>query len=324
MLNKNESKFTFLKYLLCVLVIFIPIIYYSDEISHQIYNPKRLIINILKSSQLTNWTLKAFVSSLSISLFTFLFEVLVIGWDKCALRKVIKWSNSAKQDVICYLLSITNLYEFIVFISTFGVFYFISSLMSHTFNFQITNKIQNPIIQFIVLFIFVDLVNYFRHRFNHWNVFWELHSYHHSATEFNLITSARGSFWEAGFISLFYSLVYLFGGFYIENIMLVHYLREIHLYFCHSNLNWNYGLLGRYIFISPLDHRLHHSKNKDDYDKNFGSVFKWWDLLFNTYKPNISKKIEIGIDDETIVNSNFIQGQLYTNKQFYKRVFKSY
>jgi sterol desaturase/sphingolipid hydroxylase (fatty acid hydroxylase superfamily) len=319
--NKNEHKLKFIIYLFCVLGIIIPLIYYSDEIFSKTYNTKDLFFKTLKASQLTNWTLKVFLISVTISLSTILTEFILVGWDKSALKKIKNWSKSTKQDVICYLLSITYLFEFIVFISTLGFFYVISSLMYNTLSFQLTNKIESPVIQFIVLFIFADLVHYFRHRFNHWKAFWELHAYHHSATEFNLITTVRGSFWEAGFGSLFYSFVYLIGGFYIENIIIVHYLREIHLHFCHSNLNWNYGFFGKYIFITPLDHRLHHSKNKLDYDKNFGSVFKWWDLLFNTYKPNTNENIEIGIEDQTIINSNFIQGQLYTNKLFIKRLF---
>jgi sterol desaturase/sphingolipid hydroxylase (fatty acid hydroxylase superfamily) len=319
MANKNEHQLKCIVLICLFIGILIPVIYYFDEIKNLISTPGSFIQKFLKASQLSNWTLKAFFISITASSIAFLIEIIAVGWQNSGTKRLLNRSKSGKQDLWCYLLSISNIFDFIVFVSTFGIFYVLTSLLDKYAHFQFTNYLTNPILQFIVLFIFADFVHYLRHRFNHWGAFWELHAHHHSATEFNLITTVRGSFWEAGFNAVFYSLVYLIGGFYIENIVLVHALRDIHLHICHSNVNWNYGILGKYIFITPLDHRLHHSIDKENYDQNYGAVFKWWDLLFKTYKNNKNAQLEIGIEDKTIVNSNFFAGQWYVSKQFLKR-----
>lgn len=317
--NKNEHQLRRIVLIFLFLGILIPIVYYFDQLKSLIDSPESFVNKFLKASQLSNWTFNVFITSITSTSIAFLIEIIAVGWQDSGLKKLITRSKSAKQDLWCYFLSITNVFDFIVFVSTFGMFYVLSSVLDRYVHFQFTNYISNPIIQFTTLFIFADFIHYLRHRFNHWGAFWELHAHHHAATEFNLITTVRGSFWEAGFNAVFYSLVYLIGGFYVENILLVHALRDIHLHLCHSNVKWNYGFLGKYIFITPLDHRLHHSIDKENYDQNFGSVFKWWDVLFNTYKLNENQQLEIGIEDKTIVNSNFFSGQWYVSRQFLKR-----
>jgi sterol desaturase/sphingolipid hydroxylase (fatty acid hydroxylase superfamily) len=318
--NKNEHQLKRIVLICLFIGILIPFIYYFNELKNLISTPGSFIQKFLKASQLSNWTFKAFLITIFSSISAFILEILAVGWKNSGLKKILNLSKSAKQDLWCYLLSIVNVFDFIVFVSTLGIFYVLTSLLDKYIHFQFTNHLSNPIFQFIILFIFADLIHYIRHRFNHWGVFWELHAHHHSATEFNLITTVRGSFWEAGFNSVFYSLVYLIGGFYIENILLVHALRDIHLHLCHSNVNWNYGIFGKYVFITPLDHRLHHSVKRENYDLNFGAVFKWWDILFSTYKKNNNAQLEIGIDDKTIVDSSFFKGQWYASVQFLQRI----
>ena len=38
------------------------------------------------------------------------------------------------------------------------------------------------------------------------------------------------------------------------------------------------------IFITPMNHRIHHAKNKEYIDANYGGVFIIWDRMFGTYK----------------------------------------
>jgi sterol desaturase/sphingolipid hydroxylase (fatty acid hydroxylase superfamily) len=37
-----------------------------------------------------------------------------------------------------------------------------------------------------------------------------------------------------------------------------------------------------YLFISPIDHRIHHSRDREHWDKNFGHITPLWDRLFGT------------------------------------------
>jgi sterol desaturase/sphingolipid hydroxylase (fatty acid hydroxylase superfamily) len=49
----------------------------------------------------------------------------------------------------------------------------------------------------------------------------------------------------------------------------------------HSGLGWSYGPLGR-VLVSPRFHRLHHSAEPRDRDRNFGMTYSFWDRLFGT------------------------------------------
>ena len=37
------------------------------------------------------------------------------------------------------------------------------------------------------------------------------------------------------------------------------------------------------IFITPSNHRVHHAKNPEYIDANYGGVFIIWDRIFGTY-----------------------------------------
>ena len=44
------------------------------------------------------------------------------------------------------------------------------------------------------------------------------------------------------------------------------------------------------IFITPMNHGIHHAKNKEYIDANYGGVFIIWDRMFGTYiaeKPDV-------------------------------------
>src|SRR5437868_6554612 len=58
-------------------------------------------------------------------------------------------------------------------------------------------------------------------------------------------------------------------------------------FFAHANAalpGWMETLLRRLV-ITPDMHRIHHSEDIADRNRNFGIVFPWWDRLFGTYLP---------------------------------------
>jgi len=50
----------------------------------------------------------------------------------------------------------------------------------------------------------------------------------------------------------------------------------------HSHIPFSYPTALEHIFISPLQHQIHHSVAPEHIDKNFGSKFALWDYLFGT------------------------------------------
>ena len=81
--------------------------------------------------------------------------------------------------------------------------------MQSIYEVHLINKIESPIVVFILVFAISDFKHYIWHYFMHKRPFWELHKYHHSATEFNLITTTRGHFLEKGFLTIIDVFVFL-------------------------------------------------------------------------------------------------------------------
>ncbi len=61
--------------------------------------------------------------------------------------------------------------------------------------------------------------------------------------------------------------------------------------FIHSNLRFTYGPM-RYIFVSPVFHRWHHSDSRESANKNFASMFSFLDLLLGSFYMPLDKMPE--------------------------------
>jgi sterol desaturase/sphingolipid hydroxylase (fatty acid hydroxylase superfamily) len=54
----------------------------------------------------------------------------------------------------------------------------------------------------------------------------------------------------------------------------------------------------RYVFVEPRYHRVHHSLETRHWDKNFASLFPFWDIIFGTaYFPARSEYPKTGLLD---------------------------
>jgi len=192
----------------------------------------------------------------------------------------------------------------------------LTSILFHGIGeFELLTYVQSPILQILVIFILSDLKHYVWHRFMHKMPFWELHKYHHSATELNLITTTRGHFLEKGFLTIFDAVMFIVLGVPAEYFVLLVYAREFYSFLLHSNLNWSLGWVGVYILVSPLDHRLHHGISLPHFDKNYGTFFIWWDKLFGTYF-RATQKVEIGVKDCNYNEIGFWRSMVLETKEF--------
>jgi hypothetical protein len=56
----------------------------------------------------------------------------------------------------------------------------------------------------------------------------------------------------------------------------------------HANLSWGFGPLGA-ILVSPQYHRIHHSRDREHHDCNYGDLLTIWDRAFGTmyHKPGV-------------------------------------
>jgi sterol desaturase/sphingolipid hydroxylase (fatty acid hydroxylase superfamily) len=257
------------------------------------------VINLLDVLNLEN-----LIYYLSVAPFMLLVELIIVGWDKSSLKKIVRFNKSVRTDFFFYLLDAFNLYNLITVILSFGVFNVLARLIYEFTNFNLISTIDNIYIQFIILFIFSDLKNYFSHYlFHRYNALWALHEFHHSATHFCMLTRHRGHFLETALKRIIDVIPFaIFGS--LESYLVIKVLIDIHQLLLHSSIKSSWGFVGKYILVSPSAHRLHHSIERKHYGKNFGNTFIFWDRLFGTYVPHTEVK-ELGVED-SLYNKNGI------------------
>jgi hypothetical protein len=149
-------------------------------------------------------------------------------------------------------------------------------------------SVKNPL-TWIAAFLLYDLSYYWMHRMHHEiKILWATHSVHHHGEDFNLATALRqtstGWIWKW----IFYLPMILLGV-PVEVFITVAGINLVYQFWVHTEHIGHLGFLEK-IFITPMNHGIHHAKNKEYIDANYGGVFIIWDRMFGTYiarKPDI-------------------------------------
>jgi len=133
----------------------------------------------------------------------------------------------------------------------------------------------------VVAFIAYDFCYYWKHRFGHeWRILWASHVAHHQSEEFNLSTALRQTGTDyIGFV--FYIPLYL-AGLPVEVVVTVGSLNLIYQFWVHTEHIRRLGVY-EWLFVTPSNHRVHHAKNPEYIDRNYGGVFIIWDRMFGTF-----------------------------------------
>jgi len=228
-------------------------------------------------------------------------ETLFRDWDKTVMyRLLVRRSTSAKIDVAFALLQSSGLALFVEIVLTFGVSLGAARLgnaLSNYLTWRITlpsDGVFEIAFSVMVYFLVFDFVGYWVHRLYHTPLFWHLHRFHHSAPELNFITSLRTHPAETATRLLFLvtPLTFLKVS---DSILLTFLVVNEFVNFCeHSELPWNWGWVGRWIFASPAVHQLHHSIDEEHRDKNFGEC-PFWDRVFGTWYDGDKKPSGYGV-----------------------------
>jgi sterol desaturase/sphingolipid hydroxylase (fatty acid hydroxylase superfamily) len=166
---------------------------------------------------------------------------------------------------------------------------------------------------FIVLFV-RDCLIYLRHRIFHLRPVWAFHSIHHSSEEVDWLSAVRfhpaeNIIESAGEILLFLGCTLM--GFDPMVLSVAGLVIGFYNFFIHSNLRLTFGPL-RYVFVSPVFHRWHHSDAPAAQDKNFAAMFSCLDLMCGTfYMPKNSMPDTTGLSaQEKPVHPRTFAGQL--------------
>lgn len=157
----------------------------------------------------------------------------------------------------------------------------------------------------VPIFVLVEFCYYWFHRASHrvrW--FWSAHVPHHSGEVMNFTTAMRQSILNAVVGIWVFYLPPVWLGVHPAVVVFMLALDLAYQYFVHTE---SIGKLPRwyeYVFDTPSNHRVHHGRNPQYVDRNYGGVLIIFDRLFGTYAPEV-EKVEYGIVRQ-VRSNNFL------------------
>ncbi|MFC7781166.1 sterol desaturase family protein [Legionella taurinensis] len=144
----------------------------------------------------------------------------------------------------------------------------------------------NPrsVMAWIVLWLAVDFLYYWYHRATHrMTLLWMGHSVHHQSEHYNLSVALRQGVVQTLFSPFIYLPLALIG-FPTWMFVTVSSLITLYQFWIHTQAIGRLGWFEKW-FNTPSHHRVHHGRNPQYIDKNYGGSLILWDKLFNTFEP---------------------------------------
>lgn len=150
-------------------------------------------------------------------------------------------------------------------------------------------------LQLVLLTAFADFFAYWRHRAEHaW--FWPIHAVHHAPRQLHAANDLGHPLQILPsflFMSVPLSLIQIDGPATPFAVAVIVGLANMYI---HSPVEWHFGALRR-VVVDNRFHRIHHSLERQHFDKNFGICFSLWDHLFGTaYQPG-EEWPAVGLED---------------------------
>ena len=172
-----------------------------------------------------------------------------------------------------------------------------------------TQSLSNPW-SILLLFIGLEFFYYWYHRTSHtvrW--FWASHSVHHSPNQLTLAAAYRlGWFGKFTGTSLFFTPLVLLG-FTPTVVLTALFLNLLYQFWLHADWIPRLGWL-EYVLNTPSSHRVHHARNPEYLDANYGGVLIVFDRLFGTYIP---ERKEVPCDYGTVTPLESSRNPLVVN-----------
>lgn len=141
-----------------------------------------------------------------------------------------------------------------------------------------------------------DFHYYVYHRLSHRiPLLWAAHAVHHQSEEFNLSAALRVPSMSFLFNWMFYVPMAVVG-IPVEVFLAASAIDLAYQFWVHTE---QIGRLGpmEWVFVTPSNHRVHHGRNPQYLDRNFGGIFIVWDRLLGSFREEREKApIEYGVD----------------------------
>jgi alkylglycerol monooxygenase len=154
--------------------------------------------------------------------------------------------------------------------------------------FALTQLSADSTLVWIATFIFYDLAYYWKHRLGHEvALFWGSHVSHHQSEDYNLGTALRQT--SIDFHGFVFLIPFFIAGVPGEVLVATVSLNLIYQFWVHTQHVPALGPI-EWIMVTPSNHRVHHARNDQYVDKNYGGVFIIWDRIFGTYQDELAEE----------------------------------
>ncbi len=209
----------------------------------------------------------------------YLLELLLVGWSRSSLRMLWQPRASVRLDVLSIMTMLMLPQRHLGYLMTFGLLYALDVYTARKINYSLTPFLSTWVPQIVCFLLFQSFVRYWMHRAEHAiPALWALHKFHHSADTMSMLTSARQTQLTKAFEV---ALVLLPLGLLTSPtaptpsaaspafaIVVIYFAYsaaiQVNGYLVHSNLTTGYGWVGRWLFVSPRMHRIHHASSLSD------------------------------------------------------------
>ena len=226
----------------------------------------------------------------------FLFGIFVLQYLLEHVFPQAKKNNNIKNEGFNLLIALVN--AAVLFIPSLWMVQWLSMIDKNNLGLLQLFTIPFWAQLFITIFA-MDLAMYWWHRFNHTQDFlWRFHGFHHRDKMMNTTTALRFHAIELLFSVVYKTAVLALLGFSFLPVLIYEAIFFLAIVIHHSNIKITEQMDMQYrkLFSSPLMHRIHHSNKQKETDSNYGSVFSFWDRLFNTYIKKPKAPVVFGVD----------------------------
>ena len=217
---------------------------------------------------------------------SFFFGVLILMavWEVLAPRraanvsKIVRWGNNLGLVVFNSVLL-----RLVFPTAAVGVTIFASE---HSWG--LLNYVQLPSVAAVAISIVVmDFVIYVQHILMHAiPALWRLHRVHHADLDYDFTTGVRFHPLEIIVSMLIKFVAILLLGPPVAAVVIFEIILNASSMFNHGNIKLPAALdrILRLLIVTPDMHRIHHSVEKDESNRNFGFNLSLWDRFFGTYR----------------------------------------
>jgi sterol desaturase/sphingolipid hydroxylase (fatty acid hydroxylase superfamily) len=138
----------------------------------------------------------------------------------------------------------------------------------------------------VIAVVGVDLLYYCYHRMAHRvRLVWATHQAHHSSRYFNLATALRQKWNNSGEIAMWVPLPLL--GIPPWLVFVSFSLNLIYQFWVHTERIGTMWRPVEFLFNTPSHHRVHHGRDAEYLDKNYGGILIIWDRLFDSFQAEL-------------------------------------